>query len=203
MINRQTAERSPMASQDLLGSYAGFISRCLAMVIDSLIISFSFIALTWFVSVTTTMLQLRTFLGFSFNAIPGFTGFLDFLFGPVSAGLLTGVYILSYHVFFWTLTGQTPGKALLGVRVVTTDGKRISPWRGILRFCGYFLAAIPLGIGLLWMLVDDQRQGWQDKVAGTYVIYTWAAQPDEQFLADEIRELHRVSQHQKMGSGKD
>jgi uncharacterized RDD family membrane protein YckC len=191
------------ASHDLLGFYAGFISRCLAMVIDTLIISFSFIALTWFVSVTTTMLQVRTFLGFSVNAIPGFTGFVDFLFGPVSAGLLTGLYVLSYHVFFWALTGQTPGKALLGVRVVTIYGNRISPWRGILRFFGYFLAVIPLGIGLLWVMVDDQRQGWHDKLAKTFVIYTWAARPDEEFLVDELQELHQISQNSKAGSHRD
>ena len=201
MTNQAAA--SPASSHDLLGFYAGFISRCLAMAIDTLVISFSFIAITWFVSVTTTMLQLRTFLGFSVNAIPGFTAFIEFLFGPISAGLLTGLYILSYHVFFWALTGQTPGKALMGVRVVTTDGHRISPWRGILRFCGYFLAVIPIGIGLLWIMVDDQRQGWHDKLANTFVIYTWAARPDEQFLVDELHQLHQGSQKAKVGRIKD
>jgi uncharacterized RDD family membrane protein YckC len=113
------------------------------------------------------------------------------------------MYVLSYHVFFWALTGQTPGKALLGVRVVTTNGHRISPWRGILRFFGYFLAVIPLGIGLLWIMVDDQRQGWHDKLAKTFVIYTWAARPDEEFLVEELQELHQVSKNLKAGGQRD
>lgn len=174
----------------LLGSYAGFISRLLAMALDTVLISFTFIAMTWFVSVTATMLQLRTFLGFSINTVPGSAGFIDALFGPAAAGLFTLLYIVAYHTFFWTLTGQTPGKAMMGLRVVTRSGRRVTPLRGVLRVVGYLLAGLPLGLGLIWILVDDCRQGWHDKISGTYVIYTWAARPDERFLAEEIQQLH-------------
>jgi hypothetical protein len=34
--------------------------------------------------------------------------------------------------------------------------------------------------------VDNRRQGLHDKIAGTYVIYSWDALPNEQFLADLI-----------------
>jgi uncharacterized RDD family membrane protein YckC len=27
-------------------------------------------------------------------------------------------------------------------------------------------------MGLLWIIWDKQKQGWHDKIAGTYVIYT-------------------------------
>lgn len=180
--------------QDLLGYYAGFISRGLAFAIDTAITSATFIALTWFVSVTATTLQLRTFLGFSAGTLPWFKAFLDFLFGPISAALLSITYIASYHIFFWALTGQTPGKALLGVRVVTIEGKRVPPLRGILRFASYILSALPLGLGFFWVIIDDNRQGWHDKIAGTCVIYAWAARPDERFLADELDRVNDVDQ---------
>src|SRR5512147_2288497 len=105
---------------DLMGCYAGFMSRLLALLIDTLIVSFSFVAITWFVSVTTTMLQLRSFLGYSINSIPGSSNFINQLFGPVVGVILTLTYVAFYYVFFWSLTGQTPGKMLLGVRVVST-----------------------------------------------------------------------------------
>jgi uncharacterized RDD family membrane protein YckC len=60
-----------------------------------------------------------------------------------------------------------------------------------------------MGIGLLWIMVDDQRQGWHDKLAKTFVIYTWAARPDEQFLVDELHELHQVTQKTIAGRSKD
>jgi uncharacterized RDD family membrane protein YckC len=54
---------------------------------------------------------------------------------------------------------------------------------------GYLLGFVSLGFGFLWILVSDRRQGWHDLLAGTYVIYTWAARPDERFLAEEIADL--------------
>ena len=194
MIVTPASTENSTQPQDLLGYYAGFISRTLAFAIDTAITSATFIALTWFVSVTATTLQLRTFLGFSAGTLPWFKSFVDFLFGPVSAALLSFTYILVYHVFFWVLTGQTPGKALLGVRVVTIEGKRVPPLRGILRFASYLLSALPLGLGFLWVLIDDNRQGWHDKIAGTYVIYSWAARPDERFLAEELERVNGVDQ---------
>jgi uncharacterized RDD family membrane protein YckC len=77
----------------------------------------------------------------------------------------------------------------MGLRVVTINGKRLSLLRAILRLIGYLLSALPLYLGFLWTLVDDRRQGWHDKLAGTCVVYTWAARPDERFLAYQLRHL--------------
>jgi uncharacterized RDD family membrane protein YckC len=41
---------------------------------------------------------------------------------------------------------------------------------------------IPLFLGFFWILIDDRRQGWHDKIAGTCVVYTWHARPDETFF---------------------
>lgn len=178
-----------MQSDSLLGHYAGFISRFLALLIDIIITSLTFAALTWFISVTTTVLRVSTFLGISFENYAWFRSITGLITSPVTTGVVTFLFLVSYHVFFWLLIGQTPGKALLGVRVVAKDGRKLSFVRALLRCLGYGLSALPLGAGFFWILIDDKRQGFHDKISGTYVIYTWAARPDEKFLAKELKEL--------------
>jgi uncharacterized RDD family membrane protein YckC len=183
--------RSISSSRSLLGDYAGFISRLLAFMVDMILISISLVAATWFVSVTATMLQFRTILGFSAHAIPGFKAFVDTLFSPAMGSLFSFLFVMGYNVFFWVLAGQTPGKALLGLRVVPLIGGKMSWGRAILRFLGYVPSALLIWLGFLWVIVDDRRQAWHDKLAGTCVIYTWEAHPDESFLAEAIQEIQQ------------
>jgi uncharacterized RDD family membrane protein YckC len=83
-------------------------------------------------------------------------------------------YIVSflYDVSFWVLSGQTPGKRVLGVRVMRTDGKRLTLGKAVLRRIGYWVSAI-FFLGFLWILVDNRRQAFHDKLAGTIVTYSW------------------------------
>ncbi|GAA2609578.1 RDD family protein [Streptomyces violaceus] len=56
--------------------------------------------------------------------------------------------------------GFTPGKRLLGLRVLALDTGRVSPWRTLLRTVLLFLA-IP---ALIW---DRDGRGLHDRLAGT------------------------------------
>jgi uncharacterized RDD family membrane protein YckC len=182
-----------LAGKTLAGHYAGFISRLLAFILDAIIISVSLIATSWFLSVTATMLQFRTLLGFSFRSIPGFQAFVDTLFGPSLVSVLSFLFVLGYHVFFLMFAGQTPGKALLGLRVVPLRGGKITWLQALVRFLAYIPSALLVLLGFVWILVDDRRQGWHDKLARTCVIYTWEALPDETFLSAEIKEIQSRS----------
>lgn len=72
---------------------------------------------------------------------------------------------------FWVWQRATPGKALLDCQVVRArDGRAIGWWQAVLRYLGYFLSALPLGLGFLWILWDRKCQGWHDKLARTVVI---------------------------------
>ncbi|MBK8048494.1 MAG: RDD family protein [Anaerolineales bacterium] len=111
------------------------------------------------------------------------TGFVSNVlnFGAWSNQLLAGmtlifgsVWSIGYFAFSWTLTGQTLGMALLGVRVVSTSGSYITLWRAVLRYFSLYLSAILL-LGYFWVLIDDRRQGFHDKIARTFVVYTWPA----------------------------
>lgn len=82
---------------------------------------------------------------------------------------------ICYFMYFWSSygKGQTIGMQLLHMKVVRTDGTLLSLSGAFIRFIGFILAAIPLYIGLIWAGFDANKQGWHDKLAGTYVISNW------------------------------
>lgn len=76
-----------------------------------------------------------------------------------------------YWVLTWSVLGGSPGQRALGLRVVkAADGQRIGVARALVRFVAYLVAAIPFAVGLIWAAFDAQKQGWHDKVAGTFVV---------------------------------
>ena len=85
----------------------------------------------------------------------------------LSAGLIVG---LIYTWFFLTRNnGQTPGKMVMKIRVIKIDGTPINDADAVVRYIGYLLDSV-LFIGWLWALFDENRQGWHDKLAHTYVV---------------------------------
>ena len=40
----------------------------------------------------------------------------------------------------------------------------------LLRYVGIIISIIPLFLGLIWAAFDSRKQGWHDKIAGTYVV---------------------------------
>jgi len=83
---------------------------------------------------------------------------------------------LAYYVFFWSKSslwpGQTIGSKLLKIRVIKTDGSDLEISQALIRYVGFFISAIVLLIGLIWAAFDPNKQGWHDKIAGTYVVKT-------------------------------
>ncbi len=80
------------------------------------------------------------------------------------------VSVLYQTAFMTILNGQTPGKMALRMRVVKISGGRINILDALLRnVFGYTVSQLFL-LGFIWALVDDDRQTWHDKMAGTIVI---------------------------------
>lgn len=93
----------------------------------------------------------------------------------VAVGTIIGMflsYVLSaaYEGFFYSRTGSTPGKSMLQVKVVRSDGSLVSFWRGFGRYFARFLVALPLGIGLLAAFFDEHQRGWHDRMCDTRVV---------------------------------
>lgn len=78
-----------------------------------------------------------------------------------------------YFILSWATSGRTVGYRAMGLQLVRTDGTQPGPGAAIARYLGVFLCNlffIPGILGMLWMLWDDKRQGWHDKMADTLVI---------------------------------
>ena len=52
------------------------------------------------------------------------------------------------------------------------DGKRLKLRNAIWRQLGYFISTI-LYLGFIWIIFDNKRQGFHDKLGGTIVTYSW------------------------------
>lgn len=85
-------------------------------------------------------------------------------------GLGIGWIGLYFTAFLALWSGQTPGKRLLGIRVLRLDGERIGWWAAFERFGGY-TAGFATGLGgfaqVLW---DRNRQAIHDKICETVVV---------------------------------
>jgi uncharacterized RDD family membrane protein YckC len=158
--------------------HAGFVSRALAFVTDIIIMA---VLLLCAIAFTYALL--------GFFTLYGVLGRSATVSGPLRTAVtvvlaLIGVAIaVGYSVGCWVMFGRTPGKALMGLRIVRVDGKPLTVGRSLLRYAGYWLSAIPLGLGFLWVLRDARRRGWHDRLAGTCVVYTWQAHPQPTALA--------------------
>ncbi len=85
--------------------------------------------------------------------------------------LLQLVVPLLYYWLFTGLKGQTPGKMLVGIKVVNAQGDRPGLALAALReILGKLVSAIVFYLGFLWIAWDRQKQGWHDKIADTYVV---------------------------------
>ena len=83
------------------------------------------------------------------------------------------VYILFilYTIGMWVFAGgATIGKKIMGIKIVTVSGSSIGLGRAILRLVGYFFSGLFFGLGYLWIIWDEKKQGFHDKITGTIVI---------------------------------
>ena len=132
--------------------YVGFWVRVGAALIDSLLIALC------------TMPFLYWIYGDAyFTSEAMFSGTMDFLLSWVAPP----VAIIS----FWIIRSATPGKmAFRAVIVDAETGGKPSRGQCVGRYFGYFVASLPLFLGILWVAFDARKQGWHDKLAGTVVI---------------------------------
>jgi uncharacterized RDD family membrane protein YckC len=84
--------------------------------------------------------------------------------------------VLGYYIYLvgmdnpLTGRGQTYGKKVMNIKAIKVDGSDLGPVDAILRLVGYFISEIVILLGFVWIFIDDNNQGWHDKIAKTYVI---------------------------------
>lgn len=197
MIEQYLRENGIYTDDNLRGHTAGFITRLLAFLIDLAIVTVistataaTFVVLLGLINIDVSDCSSSEIGGFSLEWLC--YGFL------VIAPFVQGTFVFLYHFFFWWLTGRTPGKSIMGIKILPLTGDRhMTPMRTIRRIVGYVVSLLALGLGFGWILVDDQRQSWADKFANTVVIYNWDARLyDGIWLGQEREDLLSQKQSQ-------
>jgi uncharacterized RDD family membrane protein YckC len=90
----------------------------------------------------------------------------------ISFVLGTLISTIYYLYFLCEHNGQTPGKALRKIRVVSLNGEKITRRQAFIRNeIGYWVSSFLL-LGYLWSIWDPNHQTWHDKLAKTLVVKT-------------------------------
>ena len=161
----QPAQSRPLPPGVRLSRPAGFFSRLEAFVLDLVILSVLQIGGAAFIQAFLRFFRLTRLLA-NFQSL-----WQDSPYYFAIGAIVITIFTIGYFTFFWTLLGFTPGKAVLGLKVVRRNGEKVSFGRSLLRFFAYWISALPLFLGFLWVLWDPSRRSWHDKIAGTQVLY--------------------------------
>jgi uncharacterized RDD family membrane protein YckC len=134
--------------------YAGFWIRAWASIIDTILI----------LLITFPLLI----------AVYG-TGYFDLENSDIIAGpadfVISWVFPAIAVICFWVYKSATPGKMAISVKIIDAKtGGKASAGQLVGRYFAYFLAGLPLGLGIIWVAFDKRKQGWHDKLAGTVVV---------------------------------
>lgn len=84
-----------------------------------------------------------------------------------AAATLLATWVL-YQLLFFSLSSATPGMRYAKIALCTFDDE--NPTRHALRtrIAALLLSALPLGLGFLWILFDEDALGWHDRITQTY-----------------------------------
>ena len=83
------------------------------------------------------------------------------------------LYILPFiaTIWFWLRFQATPGKMAANLRLVDAKtGNTLSKKQSIGRYFAQIISIIPFCLGYFWIVIDQKKQSWHDKLAGTVVI---------------------------------
>ncbi len=154
---------------------AGFVRRFAAYIIDAVLLTIAMYAI---------IILLLIVFGF------GITGLMTMFEssatggapeGPILFIVIFGFYVLpflmqgTYHIIFTGSAWQaSPGKRLLGIKVVDFDGQRITYGRSTGRWFAAALSYLTFYIGFLMAAFTDRKLALHDLVASTRVVDQWA-----------------------------
>ncbi|SEM70530.1 Uncharacterized membrane protein YckC, RDD family [Syntrophus gentianae] len=138
--------------------YGGFWKRSFAYLVDKIIL--------FFICLLFLVVGLSA-LSSGFNGLePGkIIGRFSLIYY-----LTTHLLGMLYFTYFHGISGQTPGKMLLGLQVIQSSGEKMTLGLAFLRWVGSIFSGLILYLGFLWIIFDRKKQGWHDKIAETLVI---------------------------------
>ena len=84
--------------------------------------------------------------------------------------LLSPVVFLAYFIGFASYRGQTPGKTIMRIKIVSMTGENATLSMIVVRTLGYILSGMFFGLGFLMALVTRRRRSLHDLLANTHVV---------------------------------
>lgn len=171
------------------GRYAGAVSRLLAYGADLLIVTVVYaaaLALLEFAITAATPWHLEL----KHHAL-------------VLAGQL--IWAAVYFGSSWVAFARSPGMALLGLRIVRSDGSPLDRRHALIRLITFPLGFLTLGLGFLGIVVGRTHQAIYDRIASTAVIYDWDAEAarlrDLASRGARRREVQMQAPRERSGTG--
>jgi uncharacterized RDD family membrane protein YckC len=89
----------------------------------------------------------------------------------IELGLAVGLLMVAllYTFLFYVLGDGTPGMYYAHLRLASFEGRRTCRTDRMMRIAGLVLSALPFGLGLAWMLFDEEHLCWHDRLSKTYM----------------------------------
>jgi uncharacterized RDD family membrane protein YckC len=177
----------PAARPTPLPQIASIARRLAAAAIDASILLVGFLAFTaafvlaatrsipWHAAaaIPTAALPLDRYLGLARMAaqtsaqIAVHTGLQPSLALATSILVLALLYLL-YQALFFSFSEATPGMRFARIALCTFDDENPSRRAMRRRILAVLLSVCPLGLGLLWATLDEDRLAWHDRLTRTY-----------------------------------
>lgn len=145
-------------SREAQGTRAGFVSQAIALVLDAAWILLEYLVLLLVFDIVRGLFTSHAF------AMPKPPWWFSII-----ALFVIGVGTLEAG---WSGSGRAPGMGVLGLRVVSDDGTRLSPRRAFWRAV---LVVSTLGLLVVTSLFSRTNRSLYDKWCGSAVIYDWRA----------------------------
>jgi len=145
--------------------YGGFWIRFVALIIDGVVLGI----INWIIRLPlVAILGVGTLGAAGSGSVAGVGAVL------AATGLLTLISFavgIAYQVYFLTTRGATPGKMVLGLKVIRADGGPISAGLAVGRYLAQILSAMILLIGYIIAGFDSEKRSLHDRICDTRVIY--------------------------------
>lgn len=151
---QKLAEGAKLKTDDL--EYASVINRFAAVFLDGMILWVFNIAIAF-------MLGLNAAQALGVQPRGAATLQIGLIFFQMAVGI-------GYEVFMIGKYGATLGKMALKIKVVTSDGGKVSYARALGRYFAKLLSAFTLMIGYIIAIFDDQKRALHDHICNTRVV---------------------------------
>jgi uncharacterized RDD family membrane protein YckC len=167
MNTRLDAEREG----GLQGHYAGIVTRITAFLIDIVVSAALYLLLLVLIRLGVEFVSNHT-ITWGDHQVVTIVGF--------------AVWEILYFALPWSASGKSLGMAIVGIRVVRTDGSPVGFGRAVVRIVTLPLSIVFALIGVLMILVQPEHRAVHDLIAGTVVVYSWDARAAQlHFMASQ------------------